>query len=50
MDVEVGRHGGVDRVEKLAEFDRAVPAMELADDLARLRVQRRKERVVPWRT
>ena len=44
VDVEGGRDRGVNRVEKLSEFDRAVPSMELADDRAGLGVEGGKER------
>jgi hypothetical protein len=40
MHVEGRRHGGLDRVEELAELDGAVPLMKLSDDLAGLDVQR----------
>jgi hypothetical protein len=32
MQVELGRHGGIDRFEKGAELRRAVPAVAAADD------------------
>ena len=34
MDVEIGRHGLLDRGQELAEFDRAVTLVAAADDMA----------------
>ena len=36
MHVQSGRHVGLDRIEELAELDRSMAAVELADDLAGL--------------
>jgi hypothetical protein len=44
MDVERDRDAGVDRVEKLAELARPLPAVKLTDHRAAPGVQGRKER------
>jgi hypothetical protein len=49
MHVEVLGDGGIDGVEELAELDRAMLAMAVADHLAACDVQRGEEDVVPWR-
>ena len=44
MDVQAGRNVGLDGAQELQELTAAVPAVQLADDLARGNVERRKER------
>jgi len=44
VHIERRRHGPLDCVEEPAKFRRAVPVVKLADDLARLDVQRGEER------
>ena len=44
MDVEVARHGRVDRVEEAAEFARAMPRVTFADDAAGPHIERGKQR------
>ena len=44
MHVEIRGHAGVDRLEELQELLAPMPAMTLADDLARRDIQRGKQR------
>jgi len=44
MDVQAGRNVGLDGAQEPQELAAAVPAVQLADDLARGNVERRKER------
>ncbi len=44
VDVESLRDARVDQIEKLSKLCRAVPLMELRDDLTRLRIERREQR------
>jgi hypothetical protein len=49
VDVEIGRHRRVDRIEKLATLDCTVSPMEFPDDRAAPYVQRGEERGGPCR-
>ena len=44
MDVEIGRHGLLDRAEEFAEFDRTVTLVAAADDVAGGDIQGREQR------
>lgn len=44
MHVQLRRDRRLNHVEKLAKFPRALPLVELAEHLARLHVQSRKQR------
>ena len=43
MDIELGGHFAVEGLEELLELDRAVPAVQRADDLAASDVKRGAE-------
>ena len=43
MNVQIGRHLGLDHIQELAELHRAMAPVELADDPAGLQVQRGKQ-------
>src|SRR5215468_309274 len=47
VNVQLGGHRGFNGVEEFPELDGAVPLMTLADDLAGLYLERRKERRGP---
>jgi hypothetical protein len=47
VDFERGRDPRVERIEELPELPRALPPVKLADDLARLGVERGNERRRP---
>jgi hypothetical protein len=47
MDVELRRHGVINRVEKAQELPAAVPPMTLANDASSRDIQRRKQRRRP---
>lgn len=49
MHVQLRRDCRLNRVEERAEFTAALPLVQLPDHLARLHVQRCKQRGVPWR-
>ena len=44
VHIEGGRHAGVQSVQKLPEFDRAMPAMRLADDGTGPHIERGEQR------
>ena len=49
MGFQIGGHGLVDRAEELAELDRGVSAMALAQHLAGRHMRAANRDVVPWR-
>ena len=49
MDIELGWDLAVERLQELLELDRAVAAVQAADDLAAGDVQRREQVEVPAR-
>src|SRR5215468_7976137 len=50
VEVEVGRHGGVDGIEELPELHGSVSTVALSDDRACLNIQRSKQRRGPVAT
>ena len=50
MDLDLGWHGRLDRVEEGAELDRPVTPVALADHPARATSRAAKRLVVPWRS
>ena len=43
VDIQPLRHLGFDHIQELAKLHRAMTAMQLADDLVGLQLQRRKQ-------